>query len=137
MKKAEIRFPSSLKGSRHLAKVDSKLATLIKEVGSVTVKLDPSESVYESLGISIIYQQLDGKAAASIAERFTKLYSKSNSFPNPKTVLGADLRSSTGKRNSPPQKNSRLLGSFGNPIVQSRRGTCGEQPCFPAFNRSP
>jgi hypothetical protein len=60
MKKAEIRFPSSLKGSRHLAKVDSKLAALIKEVGSVTVKLDPSESVYESLGISIIYQHHNG-----------------------------------------------------------------------------
>jgi DNA-3-methyladenine glycosylase II len=91
MKKAEIRFPSALKGSRHLSKVDSKLASLIKEVGSVTVKLDPSESVYESLGISIIYQQLHGKAAASIAERFKKLYSKSNSFPNPKTVASADI----------------------------------------------
>ena len=92
MKKAEIRFPSRLKGSRHLSKVDPKFAALIKEVGSVTVKLDPNESVYESLGISIIYQQLHGKAAASITERFKKLYSKSNSFPNPKTVLGADLQ---------------------------------------------
>ena len=137
MKKTEIRFPSSLKGSRHLAKVDPKFAALIKEVGSVTVKLDPSESVYESLGVSIIYQQLHGKAAASIAERFKKLYSKSNSFPNPKTLLSADLRSSTGKRNSPPQKNSRLSASSGNPIVRLRRGTCGEQPTFPGFNRSP
>jgi DNA-3-methyladenine glycosylase II len=91
MKKTEIRFPSRLKGARHLAQVDQKFAALIKEVGSVTVKLDPNESVYESLGVSIIYQQLHGKAAASIAARFKKLYSKSNAFPSPKQVVNADL----------------------------------------------
>ncbi len=75
------------------------------------MKLDRNEGVYESLGISIIYQQLHCKAAASIAARFKKqlieaytsvrgigpwgdpMYSQPGIM-----VSGESSRSSTGKR---------------------------------------
>lgn len=89
---AEIRFPSALKGVRHLKKVDPVLGRIITEVGSFKLTLDPTESVYESLATSIIYQQLHGKAAASIAKRFRERFSRPGSFPTPKRVNEARMQ---------------------------------------------
>ena len=48
---------------------DKKLGGLIERVGPFTMKLDSSASPFESLLESILYQQLNGKAAATIHGR--------------------------------------------------------------------
>jgi DNA-3-methyladenine glycosylase II len=53
----------------HLRAQDPKLATLIDRVGPFTMQLDGSSSPFESLFESILYQQLHGKAAATIHRR--------------------------------------------------------------------
>ncbi len=53
----------------HLKAADPKLAALIDRAGPFTLRLDPAPSPFESLLESIIYQQLHGKAAATIHSR--------------------------------------------------------------------
>ena len=53
----------------HLRARDAKLAALIDRVGEFTLRLDGSASPFESLLESILYQQLHGKAAATIHAR--------------------------------------------------------------------
>jgi len=89
MKKRSKRFPDALKATRHLTRVDALLGDLIKEVGGIKIELDPTETVYESLASSIIYQQLHGKAAAAILARFKTLCGKGGRFPHPKAVITA------------------------------------------------
>ncbi|NDF14504.1 DNA-3-methyladenine glycosylase 2 family protein [bacterium] len=88
MKNPKIQvFPGSLRAARHLQKVDPHFAPVIRQVGRMRVELDPEETVFESLAVSILYQQLHGKAAAAIQDRFQKLFSKPDSFPTPKKIL--------------------------------------------------
>lgn len=49
-------------------------------------KLEPTKNSFQSLVRSIIFQQLSGKAATSILNKFTLLY-KPKKFPSPKDVL--------------------------------------------------
>jgi DNA-3-methyladenine glycosylase II len=53
----------------HLKSRDPKLGALIDLVGPFTLRLDPTPSPFESLLESILYQQLHGKAAATIHRR--------------------------------------------------------------------
>jgi DNA-3-methyladenine glycosylase II len=53
----------------HLRARDVKLGALIDRAGPFTLKLDPSPSPFASLVESILYQQLHGKAAATIHGR--------------------------------------------------------------------
>jgi DNA-3-methyladenine glycosylase II len=59
---------------RYLKAADKKLAALIERVGAFTMKLDSSASPFESLLESILYQQLNGKAAATIHARVRALF---------------------------------------------------------------
>ena len=68
----------------HLSNADPKLADLINRAGPFTMKVDSSVTIFESLLESILYQQLNGKAAATIHTRFRDLYSGD---PSPKTLL--------------------------------------------------
>ena len=49
-------------------------------------KLTPSKNAFVSLARSIIYQQISGKAAASIEKKFLALF-KGKKFPKPEDVL--------------------------------------------------
>lgn len=53
----------------HLRARDAKLGALIDRVGSFNLRLDGSPSPFQSLVESIMYQQLHGKAAATIHGR--------------------------------------------------------------------
>ena len=53
----------------HLRAADPALASLIKRVGPFTLKLTTTKSLFEALLRSIVYQQLHGKAAATIHGR--------------------------------------------------------------------
>lgn len=53
----------------HLTEVDPNLAHLIERIGPFTLHLRPIEDVFHPLLRSIVYQQLSGKAAATIYSR--------------------------------------------------------------------
>jgi DNA-3-methyladenine glycosylase II len=58
----------------HLRGKDPKLGAMMERVGEFSLKLDALPSPFESLLESILYQQLHGKAAASIHRRVRELY---------------------------------------------------------------
>ncbi|MGA2807301.1 MAG: DNA-3-methyladenine glycosylase 2 family protein [Terracidiphilus sp.] len=58
----------------HLRKSDAKLGALIDRAGAFTLRLDPLPSPFESLLESILYQQLHGKAAATIHRRVREYF---------------------------------------------------------------
>lgn len=84
------KFPQALKAARHLSKVDARLKKVIEKVGPIRIELDSEESVFESLARSIVYQQLHGKAAATILGRFKALFPETADFPRPRDVLAMD-----------------------------------------------
>ncbi len=55
--------------TRSLSEADTKLGALIERVGPFTLKPDPPPSTFEALARAIVYQQLSGKAAATIFGR--------------------------------------------------------------------
>ncbi len=59
---------------RHLAKSDATLARLMKQVGPLQLAPEKMQSSFEALVRSIVYQQLTGKAAATILARVRALY---------------------------------------------------------------
>jgi len=69
----------------HLRKADAKLGALIDRAGPFTLMLDASPSPFESLLESILYQQLHGKAAATIHRRVRECY---KGDPSPKALIG-------------------------------------------------
>jgi DNA-3-methyladenine glycosylase II len=68
----------------HLRARDAKLGALIERVGPFTMRLDPSPSPFESLLESIVYQQLHGKAAATIHRRVREYY---GGDPSPQLLI--------------------------------------------------
>ena len=62
------RYDSAL-ACRELAAADPKLARLIARAGPFTLRLASAQSPFEALVESIVFQQLHGKAAATIHRR--------------------------------------------------------------------
>ncbi len=67
-----------------LARKDRRFAAIIERCEKPT--LSHTTNTFRSLATSIIYQQLSGKAAAKIEERFRRLYMR-KSFPSPQDVI--------------------------------------------------
>ncbi len=77
----------------HLSAQDDKLADLIRRAGPFTLTLKETEGAFLALAESIVYQQLHGKAAATILGRVKALFARP-AF-TPRDILGAsesDLR---------------------------------------------
>ena len=74
----------------HVAKRDRTLARLIREIGPCELQIAAKQSPYEALAESIVYQQLSGKAAASIYARFCRLFG-SRRCPRPERVAEATV----------------------------------------------
>ena len=72
------------KAIAHLRTNDLKLAALIHRVGPFTLRVDASPSLFESLLESILYQQLHGKAAATIHRRVREFF---GGDPTPQLLL--------------------------------------------------
>ncbi len=70
----------------HLKARDAKLAALMERAGPFTLRLDQSPSPFESLLESILYQQLHGKAAATIHRRVREFF---GGDPTPQALLKA------------------------------------------------
>lgn len=73
---------------RHLRKQDATLAELIDLAGPLTLEVPTRFSPFEALTRSITYQQLHGKAAATILGRFRDSF-PGRGFPSPEAVLEA------------------------------------------------
>jgi len=72
------------KALRHLRRVDQRFAMLIDQHGPADIS--KSRNYFRSLATAIIYQQLSGKAAATIHGRFVTLFTGGR-FPKPTDVL--------------------------------------------------
>ena len=70
----------------HLRANDAKLGALIERAGAFTLRLDGEQSPFESLIESILYQQLNGKAAAAIHRRVREYF---GGDPAPQLLLDA------------------------------------------------
>jgi DNA-3-methyladenine glycosylase II len=68
----------------HLRANDPRLGALIDRAGAFTLRLDPAPSPFESLLESILYQQLHGKAAATIHRRVREYF---GGDPTPQLLL--------------------------------------------------
>jgi 3-methyladenine DNA glycosylase/8-oxoguanine DNA glycosylase len=71
---------------RHLRAVDPKLSKIIEVHGPFVMKPDRAQSPFAALAESIAYQQLTGKAAATIFSRVLALY-RPKRFPTPDDIL--------------------------------------------------
>ena len=89
----------------HLRARDRKLAALIDRAGPFTLKLDGLASPFESLLESILYQQLHGKAAATIHRRVREFF---HGDPTPQQLLDT------------PDQPLRAAGVSGNKIKAMR-----------------
>jgi DNA-3-methyladenine glycosylase II len=69
---------------KHLRAIDPKLGVLIDCAGPFTLRLDHTASLFESLLESILYQQLHGKAAATIHRRVREYF---DGDPTPQLLL--------------------------------------------------
>ncbi len=110
----------------HLRAADAKLAALIDRVGPFTMKLDTWSSPFESLVESILYQQLHGKAAATIHRRVREFF---GGDPTPQLLLDA------------PEERLRACGVSGNKIKAMRdlaaKTLDGTVPTYAAIRKMP
>ena len=72
------------KGLKHLKQADEKMGRLIAEFEKPEFKND--SNYFEALVRAVVYQQLSGKAAATIYKRFKDLFTK-NKYPSPIMVM--------------------------------------------------
>ena len=72
------------KGLKHLKQEDEKMGRLIAEFEKPEFKKDLN--YFEALVRAIVYQQLSGKAAATIYKRFKNMFIK-NKYPSPIMVM--------------------------------------------------
>jgi DNA-3-methyladenine glycosylase II len=86
----------------HLRAADPKLGALIERAGEFKLKLGATGTPFTSLLESILYQQLHGKAAATIHKRVLLLFGESD--PEPQTLLDT------------PEEMLRAAGVSGNKI---------------------
>jgi 3-methyladenine DNA glycosylase/8-oxoguanine DNA glycosylase len=70
----------------HLRSAEPRLGELIERAGAFTLSPPRTQSVFAALAESIVYQQLSGKAAATILGRVVALYHPKR-FPGPSDVL--------------------------------------------------
>jgi DNA-3-methyladenine glycosylase II len=111
---------------KHLRTSDAKLATLIDCAGPFTLRLQNTNSPFESLLESILYQQLHGKAAATIHRRVREYF---GGDPSPQLLLDT------------PDEPLRAAGVSGNKIKAFRdlaaRTLDGTVPTHAAIRKMP
>lgn len=83
---------SSSAGRAALMRADPVLARHMEKVGAYGLTIEPLTSVYEALARSIVYQQLTGKAAATIFGRLEALGAVDGkpALPRPAALLMLD-----------------------------------------------
>src|SRR5712675_1614357 len=82
--------------THHLKTADPALGAIIDSVGSFTMELKSSRSLFGALAEAIVYQQLSNKAAATIYGRVEALFSRAKNGFTPKHILGVTDESLRG-----------------------------------------
>src|SRR5271168_3665146 len=84
MHPARIRKPNydSAAACAALAAADPKLGKLIARAGPFTMRIASAQSPFEALVESIVYQQLNGKAAATIHRRLLESFGPTLGVPS-------------------------------------------------------
>lgn len=72
---------------RTISGADKRMARLIQLIGPLELEIKPVRSPFRTLAEAIAYQQLTGKAAATILSRFKAIH-PGKRFPGPEDVLG-------------------------------------------------
>ncbi|MBI3724054.1 DNA-3-methyladenine glycosylase 2 family protein [bacterium] len=72
-----------------LREADARLGRMIERIGPFRLKLEDMHSPFESLTEAIVYQQLTGKAAATILSRVLAIF-PAKRFPSPDDILGSE-----------------------------------------------
>jgi O-6-methylguanine DNA methyltransferase len=80
----------------HLRKADARLAKIIDRVGPPQIRQMQTASTFEALAESIVYQQLNGKAAATIHGRVAALFPGKRPRPEALLALEEDLLRGAG-----------------------------------------
>jgi methylated-DNA-[protein]-cysteine S-methyltransferase len=101
----------------HLKAKDAALKRLIQRAGPFRMQLQRTPSVFGALSEAIVYQQLSGKAAATIFARLCALFPKAASGPSPEQIL----RASDQKLSSAGLSRSKLL-SLRDLALRTKRG---------------
>jgi methylated-DNA-[protein]-cysteine S-methyltransferase len=95
LEKAPARLPfDAAEALRHLGAADPVLGRHIARVGAFSLRLKETPDPFLALAEAIVYQQLSGKAAATIFGRLTALYAKGRL--EPRAVLGTKDRALRG-----------------------------------------
>ncbi len=83
------RSIDSRRATRQLSKVDPTLGNLIKRVGSFELKPQTMHDPFGALAEAIIYQQITGRAAATIHARVVALFDSEVETLAPEQILSA------------------------------------------------
>ena len=75
----------------HLCSVDPALRRLIDAVGPFRMQLKQTPSIFGALVEAIVYQQLTGKAAATIHSRLCALFPRAHQGPSAEQILRAPI----------------------------------------------
>ncbi|HTL00122.1 MAG TPA: methylated-DNA--[protein]-cysteine S-methyltransferase [Pseudomonadales bacterium] len=73
----------------HLKKSDPPFARTIDRIGKYDLELKSTPSIFVALAESIVYQQLNGRAAATIFARLRALFPNAHHGPTPEQILRA------------------------------------------------
>lgn len=115
----------------HLRRADVHLATAIEAAGPFALQPRPLQSPFEALLRSIVYQQLSGKAAATIYGRVESLLPKRRRSAWPQTIIEleeATLRSAGLSRNKTAAVKDLAAKTIDGtvPPLRKLRGMCDE-----------
>ncbi|MGO9837085.1 MAG: DNA-3-methyladenine glycosylase family protein [Polyangiaceae bacterium] len=80
----------------HLASRDAKLGEIIDRVGPLRLELAATKTTFEALAESIVYQQLTGKAAATIHGRLCALFDRRRPRPDLLLTMNDDALRGVG-----------------------------------------
>lgn len=81
---------------RELRKADPPLAALIEKAGDRRPRVEPTLSLFEALGRSIVYQQLSGRAAGAIHRKYAALFPDHRPDPQHMKLLSDERIRSAG-----------------------------------------
>ena len=107
------------KAISHLREKDPEIVTLLNHFKIDDLKLE--KNYFKSLTRSILYQQLSGKAAKTISNRFISLY-PNKSYPLPQDVLNTkhEILRSVGISNAKPHYIKNIAEAFTNGTINHK-----------------
>jgi methylated-DNA-[protein]-cysteine S-methyltransferase len=110
----------------YLRDADPALGRLVETIGPFRLQIRRAPSIFVALAEAIVYQQLNGKAAAAIFARLRALFPRAHEAPNAAQIL----RSSDAKLRGVGLSQSKMLSLKD----LARREAAGEIPDLAAIN---